>query len=538
MMVSRRDVAAAGRAESWPPIPVQLWAPAALVAGAVLLPIVYLLVRAAGAGVGEWSLLASARTFRLVISTVVLAAAVTATSLIVAVPIAWLTTRTDLPWAHTWGVLTAVPLVIPSYVGAFAVTTFFGPVGALQRLLEPFTGIQRLPDIHGFGGAWLTLTIIAYPYVLLSTRAGLRGIDPSMDEAARSLGEGEARIFGRITAPLLWPSIRAGAGLVALYVLSDFGAVSMMQYESLTTAIYLQYQGSFNRHYAALLSIVLVGVALVIALADRTDRPRFYRLGAGAPRRRRPVALGRWTAPALAACALVVVIGVAVPVGVIVYWIVAGVRAGQSWSAIAGPLARSVYVSALAAVAALLAALPIAVLAARFGGRFAATTVRLVHAAYALPGLVVALSLVFFAARYVPALYQTVGLLVFAYVVHFLSQAVGPLRAALLQVNPSQEEAARTLGRTHGETVRTVTIPLVRSGMVAAVALVFLTTMKELPATLLLSPTGFDTLATHIWSTVTEGMFTQAALPALVLVAASSASLWWLLRQETEEPVA
>lgn len=539
MAVSSPDIAAAGWPGKRPPAPALLWVPALLVCASVVLPIVYLLVRAGGAELSEWALLASPRTARLVLNTLALAAAVTTASLLIAVPLAWLVTRTDLPGAHAWGVLVTVPLVIPSYVGAFAVTTFFGPVGVLQRLLEPLTGIARLPDVHGFAGAALTLTLIAYPYVLLSARAGLRGIDPSMDEAARSLGEGEWRIFARITAPLLWPSVRAGAGLVALYVVGDFGAVSMMQYESMTTAIYLQYQGSFNRHYAALLSIVLVGLAVVVALADRAgERPRFHRLGAGAPRRRRPVALRRWTIPALAACGLVVAVGVAMPVGVIVYWIAASVRAREPWAAVAGPLARSIYVSALAAIAALLAALPIAILSARFGGRLATLTMRLAHVAYALPGLVVALSLVFFAARYVPGVYQTVGLLVFAYVVHFLPQALGPLRAALLQLNPSQEEAARTLGRTQGETVRTVTLPLMRPGVVAGAALVFLTTMKELPATLLLSPTGFDTLATHIWATVTEGLFTHAAPPALVLLAASSASLWWLLRRDAVEPAA
>jgi iron(III) transport system permease protein len=514
-----------------------VWAPAVVVSAAVLLPVVYLVVRAAGAGPGLWDLIANPRTVLLIINTLVLAAAVTATALLIAVPIAWLTTRTDLPWANGWGVLASVPLVVPSYVCAFTVGTFFGPVGSLQRLLEPLIGVARLPDIRGFPGAWLTLSLVTYPYVLLSARAGLRGIDPSMDEAARSLGEGEARIFRRITAPLLWPSVRAGAGLVALYVLSDFGAVSMMHYESLTTAIYLQYQGSFNRHYAAALSLVLVALAILIGLPDRDDdRPRFHRLGAGAPRRRRLVALGRWTAPALIFCTGVVGVGIALPVGVLVFWMLAAVRGGEPWSMISAPLARSVYVSAITAAVALLAALPIGVLSVRYGGRLAALSVRLAHAAYALPGLVVALSLVFMAARYAPIVYQTMGLLVFAYVVHFLPQALGPIRAALLQVNPSQEEAARTLGRTQGETVRTVTIPLVRSGMVAAAALVFLTTMKELPATLLLSPTGFETLATYIWSATNGGQYSAAAPAALVLLAASSASLWWLLRRDVPGP--
>jgi iron(III) transport system permease protein len=147
---------------------------------------------------------------------------------------------------------------------------------------------------------------------------------------------------------------------------------------------------------------------------------------------------------------------------------------------------------------------------------------------------VIALSLVFLAARYVPYIYQTLGLLVFAYVIHFLPQAIGPLRSALLHVSPSQEEAARTLGRRPRDVVWSVTVPLVRPGIVAGAALVFLTTMKELPATLLLSPTGFDTLAVRIWSTVTEGFFARAAVPAFILLGTSSLSLWWLLRQDVQ----
>jgi len=174
----------------------------------------------------------------------------------------------------------------------------------------------------------------------------------------------------------------------------------------------------------------------------------------------------------------------------------------------------------------------VAILSVRYGGGLAAVITRLTYAGFALPGVVLALSLVFFAARYVPVFYQTLGLLVFAYAIHFLPQALGPLRAALLQVSPSQEEAARTLGRNAFQVLRTVTFPLVRPGAVAAAALVFLTTMKELPATLLLSPTGFETLATRIWSTATEGFFARAAAPALLLLALSSLSLWLLLAQE------
>ncbi len=515
------------------PLPALVVVPALVVCAAVLLPVFYLAVRAAGADEGVLALLGAARTVRVLLDTIVLAAAVTIGCVLIAVPLAWLTARTDLPGARIWTVLAALPLAVPSYIGGFVMATVFGPVGLVQRLLEPVTGLSRLPEIYGFTGAWLTLTLIAYPYVFLSVRAGLRGLDPSLEEASRSLGEGEWTTFRRVTLPLLRPWIQAGALLVALYVLSDFGAVSIMRFDSFTTAIYLQYQGAFNRSYAAVLSLVLVALAALLLLTDWTGRARFHRLGAGASKPVRMVPLRRWTGAALTVCALVALFAVALPVGVIIYWLMIGVREAEPVARALAPAARSLYASALGTIVALVAALPVAVLSARRGARVGGI-LRLMYVSYALPGLVIALSLVFFAARYAPAVYQSLGLLVFAYAVHFVPQAVGPLRSSLLQISPSQEEAARTLGRTAPEVIWSVTLPLVRPGMIAAAALVFLTIMKELPATLLLSPTGFDTLATSIWSYASEGRFARAASPALLLLAISSLSMWLLLGQDQE----
>ena len=511
----------------------QVWIPSVLVAAAMLLPIAYLIVRAAGAGDEGWSLLLSPRTGRILFNTLLLAAAVTATTIALALPLAWLTVRTDLPASRLWSVLTALPLVVPSYVGGFVVVTAFGPTGMLQQALEPLVGITRLPAVYGFPGSWLTLSLFTYPYVLLSIRAGLRGIDPALEEASRSLGHGTAETIRRISMPMLRPWIGAGALLVALYVLSDFGAVSMMQFESFTTAIYTQYQASFNRSYAAVLSLVLVALTvIVLSVEGRSQRARYYRIGAAAARRPRLVRLGRWRWPALLFCGTVVALGVLLPAGVVLYWLVVGLRHGQPLILTLRPALNSVYASALSAGAAVLAGMPIAMLAIRHRGTLATLITRLAYAGYALPGIVVALSLVFFAARTVPWLYQTKPVLVFAYLVLFLPQAVGTLRSALQQISPSQEESARVLGRTSRQALLTVTVPLVRPGAVAAAALVFLTTMKELPATLLLSPTGFETLATRIWSAATEGFFTRAAPPALLLLLISSLSMALLLSQE------
>jgi iron(III) transport system permease protein len=193
---------------------------------------------------------------------------------------------------------------------------------------------------------------------------------------------------------------------------------------------------------------------------------------------------------------------------------------------------NSVVASGSAGFLAVLAAIPVVVLAVRFPGRISRWLEKSTYLGYALPGVVIALSLVFFGANYALFLYQTLFLLIFAYIVRFLPQAVGSTRASLLQVSPRLEEAARSLGRTPCQALTSITVPLMRPGLVTGLALVFLTAMKELPATLLLGPTGFNTLATRIWGSTEEAFFTQASAPALLLVLVSAVAVWLILSQE------
>ena len=199
--------------------PVSLLIPAGLVALAMVLPLAYLVIRSAGASSEAWELLFRLRTAQILGRSALLVAVVTGTSVALAVPLAWLTARTDLPFRRLWAVLTAMPLVVPSYVGAFLAVSALGPKGLLQQLLAPI-GVDRLPEIYGLPGAAITLTLLSYPYILLTVRAGLRNMDPSLDEAARTLGHGPWSAVLRLTLPQLRPSIAAGSLLVALYTLS------------------------------------------------------------------------------------------------------------------------------------------------------------------------------------------------------------------------------------------------------------------------------------------------------------------------------
>ena len=500
--------------------PAALVLPVLVTVALLLLPLAYLVVRA-GSGSRGWRVLTRANTLDLLWSTGLLVLGVTAASVTIGVSVAWLTTRTDLPGRRIWAVGAALPLVIPSYVAAFCLLGAFGPRGLLQQLL----GIERLPEIYGYWGALAALTLSTYPYVLLLVSAALRGLDPALEDAGRALGQSPAAVFRRVTLPALRPSIGAGALLVALYTLSDFGVVSLMRYDALTRAIYLQYRSLFDRTPAAVLALVLVALTALVLLLEARSRRRTARIGPGTARPPRPQPLGRWRWPALAYCTAVVGAFLAVPAAVLGYWLARGLdRAELPWR----ELLNSVSASAFAAIAAALAALPIAFLATRYPLRWTRLLERLSFAGNALPGIVIALSLVFFAANYASPLYQTLALLVFAYVVRFLPQALAGVESSLAAVGPRVEEAARSLGRGPLAAALTVTVPLIRSGIFAGAALVFLSAMKELPATLLLRPIGFETLATEIWKLTSVGAYSRAAVPALLLIAASAPFVYFL----------
>ncbi len=500
-----------------------VWLPAMVVAMAMLIPAVYLVIAASELPLERiLEIVTDLETLRLTGRTLGLAASVTGASVLLGVPIAWLTVRTDLPGRRFFAIATALPLVIPTYVGAFALVAALAPGG----LVESWLG-WRPPSPYGFGGAFVALTLFTFPYVLITVQAALRGLDPSLEEASRSLGRGPFVTFLRVTLPQLRPSAAAGGLLVTLYVLSDFGAVSILRYSTFTRTLYLQYRTAFDRAPAALLGLLLVTLTIIFVVAEaRVAKDRGQQFGRRGPTRSAPqVALKRWRIPAVVLCSSVVLIGLVIPVTVITYWLVRGLASGETANLAFGPAGRSLLVAALGAVAAVAAAAPVAIWSSRSRSRFARLAERASFTGYALPGIVVALALVFVGIRVAPGLYQTLAMLVFAYVVLFLPQAVGAIRSSLLQVEGNVEAAARTLGSPRLTVLRRVTLPLARRGAWAGGALVFLTVLKELPATLLLAPTGYDTLAVRVWSATAEAFYTRASVPAMWLIVLGSIPL-------------
>lgn len=504
---------------------------AVVVTALLLLPVIYLGIRSFDAGTEAWQLLARPRILAVIGRSLLLVASVTIAASVLAVPIAWLLTRSDLPGQRWWTVLMALPLVVPSFVYALVAGTALGPRGLVQQALQALFGVSELPSIYGFPAALLALTLLTYPYVLLPTAAAFRRLDPTLEEVSRCLGRGAWRTFASITLPTLRPAIAAGALLSALYTLSDFGAVSLLRFETFTAAIFVQYESAFDRGAAAALSLVLVVAAIaIVALEARArGRSRYHPLGPGSSREFRPVHLRHWRWPALAGLGAVTFATTLGPAAVLLYWLVRGVAAGEELGLLIEPLVNSVGVAALAAAVLLVVAIPLGVLLVRYPSPIARLVERGSYVGFALPGLAVAIAFIFFAINVARPIYQTLVLLLVAYVVLFLPTTLGAVRSGLLQVDPRIEEAARTLGKNGREVLWRVTIPAVRGSMAAGAAMAFLLVMKELPAALLLGPIGFRTLATVTWSAASEAFFAQAAASSLLLILVASLPLAILL---------
>jgi iron(III) transport system permease protein len=479
---------------------------------AALVPLVYLVVRGFEHGVDDVAdILFRVRTGRLMLRSLVLAATVTAACVVLGVALAVLVTRTNLPGRRFWGVVAALPLAVPSYVAAFA-------------------WLAMTREAAGFVGLVVVMTACTYPYVYLPVAAALLRTDPALEDVSRSLGRGRFYTLVTVTLRQVRPAIAAGALLVALYVLSDFGAPSILRYDVFTRVIHQSYRASFDRTPAAVLSMVLIVITLLITIGEQRSRgaAEHARLGAGVARHPMVLSLGRWRAVATLIPLSVAVVALGIPAVSLGYWMWRGQSTGLDTDRLVSATLATLGVGAVAAVVATLCALPLGILAARYRTGSVRWLENSAYAAHALPGIVVALSLVFFGIRFVQPVYQELPLLVAAYVVLFLPLAVGSVRSAVSQSSRRTEDVARSLGYGTWQVMRKVTLPMSGPGVAAGAALVWLTCMKELPATLLLRPTGMDTLATRLWSETGVRAFADAAPYAIMLVLIAMIPAWWL----------
>jgi iron(III) transport system permease protein len=482
-----------------------------------------------------WQRLWTTRIPELLINTVSLAGTVAVLTVLLGVSTAWMVTRFDFPGRQLWEVALVLPLAMPTYVLAYVFNHLLGFGGPVEQLWQSIAGPQaRIFSPQSFWGATLVMALDTFPFVYLLTRSALLSLNVSFEEAARTCGMSRTRTLFHVTLPLLRPSIAAGTALVILYVVSDFGAVSLLRYQTLTYAVYQQMTGRSDNTAASILSILLVALALIFLLTERWFRhkSRFYQtMGRYRTPQRMPC---DWLTTAWFTAYLAALIGASfgIPAYLLVQWSLSPEAQTIVDTRFLGFIWNSAGLSALAATAGVLIGLPLAYLASRHPTWLNLGCLQAAYAGYVLPGPVAALAVLVLVLNFLPFFYGTVIVLVIAYVLHFLPVGLQSLEPALQQITPNLEEVARTLGFGVRETWRRVTLPLIRNGFVAAWVLIFLQTMKELPATLLLRPVGFDTLAIRVWLEASEEYYQLAAPSALLIVLVGLPALALLLSRD------
>lgn len=485
--------------------------PMALLAALITLTPIYILITLAGdtsSAFDTHNLKVLGNTLSLMVLTVL-------GSILIGVPLAFISAYVTLPFKKLWLVVFAAPLAIPSYIGAFTLYAAFGRGGEINTLLgfEP-------PSMHGLMGATIVMTLYTFPFVMLTTRASLLSLDSSMVNAARTLGMSMTQSVFRVILPRVVNGIAAGSLLVALYTLSDFGTPAMMRLDTFTRVIYVEYN-SMGLDRAAMLSLqlmVIVGFLLFIESNIKTASERQGRPLIIFPKKWQLSLIFLTFAPIL-------FLAIGLPLAIFSLWLardgVSSFDFSIAWN--------SAYASAIAAVVGVIVAIPVA--HAALTGKAGRIMERVTYFGFGIPGVVMGTTLVYGGLQ-LPFLYQTLGLLIIAYVLRFLPLAVGSIRTSTEHLDSSLVKSARVLGASPREAFMRITLPLTMRGIIAGAALVFLESMRELEATLLLGPTGFETLSTYLWRVYEAGYFGRAAVPGLLLVVISACGLAIMLSGE------
>jgi iron(III) transport system permease protein len=527
-----------GRVLAVRPAAPSLWTGLAVGITAVLaVPIVAVVSSLAIPAGDVWLHLWRTQLLELVGNTLLLLAGVGAGTLVVGGGLAWLVVHHRFPGRGVLEWALILPLAVPAYVIGFAFVGLFEYAGPLQGELRRWLGPgARLPEIRSYAGVVVMMTLVFYPYVYLLARVAFREQGAASVEIARMLGRSRARAFLRITVPMARPALVAGVALAMMEALADFGTVATFGYRTLTEAIYRVWYGMFDRLAATQLASVLLLFAAGLLLLERHSRgrARFTQSGRGGPVVE-PVRLAGWRAAgATGVCVGVLALAFLLPVGQLAWWAIAALRAGQVAPDFSSLLWHTCALAGTTAAVASVLAVVLAYASRLHGTATVRVAAQLASMGYALPGAVIAVGVLLPLAwadhALVPSLERALGRpigllltgsaagLVLAYVVRFLAVGLQTVDASLGKIPPSLDDAARVLGARAGSALRRVHLPLIRGGLLTAVVLVFVETMKEMPATLLLRPFELNTLAVEIWERTAESMWQEAAVPALTLV--------------------
>jgi len=504
-----------------------------VIAGLILIPSIWLILTAITVPFTDLiAILSREKTIQILINSVVMVSLTTVCAILIAVPLAFITTCSDIPYKRFWTVMVCLPLVIPSYIGAFAYVSTFGPYGTVQKMLFQF-GVEELPSIYGLSGTVIVLTLYTYPYVYLTTRSSLKTLDPHSIDVSRTLGVSRWKTFSKLIWKQIYPAVIAGGLLVALYCLSDFGTPAIMRYDVFTRAIYIK---RFDLGFSAILSLILLALAIVILSIESKFHKSVSTTKKVDFKETFQISFGKWRTLLIGFPLIISFFGIIIPLITFFGWFSLDPVSGNVFSIPYKHIFNSVLVAFAAAIVITLSSTPIAHLVARKTPSWRGIIQKASYIGYAMPGVVIGLALIFFGSRYLGSYYQTLPLLIFAYVIRFFPLSIGSNVTAISSVDLELVHASRTLGMGPIRSFFKITFPLVTPSWLAGFSLVFLTVMKELPITLMLRPTGFETLVTLIWKAEDANFYGDAALPIVMLLIVSGLSMVLLLMQEGPNP--
>ncbi|WP_339488839.1 ABC transporter permease [Pseudomonas sp. EL_65y_Pfl2_R95] len=527
------------------------WYPIAfMVAVLVLLPLTVMLLSWHDIDLQIWSHLWQTQLPRLISNTVILVTGVAVGVTVLGVSLAWLTSLCEFPGRRWLDWALMLPFAIPAYVLAFVFVGLLDFSGPLQTLMREWFGNGvRFPRVRSTGGVIIVLVLVFYPYVYLLARNAFLAQGKGLMEAARVLGHSPWQAFWSVAVPMARPAIGAGLALAIMETLADFGAVSVFNFDTFTTAIYKTWYGFYSLTSAAQLASLLLLVVMLVLYGERRAR------GAVRPANERPrrEALYNLTGfKAFAAsgwCLLVFACAFVIPLAQLLVWFWQRGRfdLDERYAAL---ILHTLYLGALAALVTVSVAMLLAFARRLTPTRLMRSTVSLANLGYALPGSMLAVAIML-AFSYLDnklviplsnllggaggrMLLGSLAALVLAYLIRFMAVAYGPLENSLGRIRPSLPEASRSLGVGGLGLFFRVYLPLLLPGALSAALLVFVDVLKEMPATLLMRPFGWDTLAVRVFEMTSEGEWARAALPALTLIAVSLLPVVALIRRSAQ----
>ena len=460
--------------------------------------------------------------FQLILNTIILVLSVTFTTIVISLFLSWATEMCKLKFVKFWRILLIVPMVVPSYLAGYLFILFYGPKGAIYQFLNNLGINVNMPDLYGFWGAWLCLSLICFPYVYINLSTSLKLVDKKLEEASRVLGHNHFQTFYRIIFPNIKNSLFAGSILVALYTLSDFGAVAALQYNTFTLAIYTKYR-SFDFSGAASSALILILISMpIIFYSVKMFVLNSYKIS------QRPsnfsnlklFDLKKYEILVQLVIFFIVLTSIFIPF-LMIFTLIFKTHLGFvetldliKWSAVFNTFGGAIINSMLCVFISLCLVLNIS----KKNSKLRLIFENLMYFGYTLPGLVIALAFVYFSINYFFSIYQTWVILILGYTVLFLSAGYAPINTNVQLIGEKYTVASKSLGKNFSSTFSNILLPLYMPGILKGFLNVFILTAKELPVTLILAPLNFHTLSTVIWDNLEEANFSAAGIGSFLLI--------------------